>query len=86
MGKLAELAGATELRGKVCVTDTKGTTHLYESEAEAEAAWGHKAGRLEHRRGGFHEKKPAPPKPQERADRSKSKKKTSGRSRSASSD
>lgn len=62
MSKLAALAKTTKLRGSVGVTDVKGVTHLYEDEAAAEAAWGSRAGSLEHRRGAFFEKA-APPAP-----------------------
>lgn len=58
--RLAALAGAERLSGAVCVTDAKGQTHHYATEDEAEAAWGSKAGSLEHRRGAFFEKAAAP--------------------------
>ena len=53
--KLAELAGTNKLAGKVCVTDARGVTHHYKSEAEAEAAWGSKVAGLAHKRGAFFE-------------------------------
>ena len=81
MGKLAELAGAAELHGKVCITDTKGATHEYPNEAAAEADWGDKASRLEHRRGAFFEREPEAP--SEPPKKKKASKKHSGRSRTS---
>lgn len=61
MGKLAQLAGAKELTGKVQVNGQDGIAHVYEDEAAAEAVWGGQADRLEHRRGAFFETgKPKP--------------------------
>ena len=53
MTKLSELAGATKLRGAVCITDAKGVTHRYETEAMAFEAWRNRIHLLEHRRGAF---------------------------------
>lgn len=62
--KLAELAEAGRLKGKVCITDAKGVTHEYADEAAAFAAWKDRIGNLEHRRGAFFEKgAPAPATP-----------------------
>ncbi len=53
MGRLAEIAGATKLTGKVCFTDAGGITHRCEDEAAAEAVIGSKA--VFHHRGAFFE-------------------------------
>lgn len=73
---LAQLAGAVQLKGKVCITDAKGVTHEYVDEAAAMAAWGGKVGSLEHLRGAFFERaaKPAAERkrePEEQAPKSK---------------
>jgi len=82
---LAELAGANTLRGKVCVTDAKGTTHHYANEAAADAVWGGKVGSLEHRRGAFFEvttkPKAAVPKVEVAVEAEKSSKSSGKRSR-----
>lgn len=51
MGRLAELAGAEALKGKVSVTDDKGVTRTFDSEAEALEFVGGRD--VEHKRGGF---------------------------------
>lgn len=50
MGRLAEIAGAKALKGKITVTDTTGNTRVFDSEAEAEEALG---GPVFHYRGAF---------------------------------
>jgi hypothetical protein len=58
--KLAELAKAPRLKGKVCITDEKGITHEYADETAAHTAWKDKLHLLEHRRGAFFVKADAP--------------------------
>ncbi len=52
MGRLAEAAQTSALKGKVTVTDTVGRTCTYEDEATADAAIPAGAA-IEHRRGAF---------------------------------
>jgi hypothetical protein len=61
MGKLAELAKAKTLKGKVMITRADGTSRTYATEAEAEKAAATLD--LEHRRGAFFEKPKAAPAP-----------------------
>lgn len=68
MSKLAELAGTTKLRGKVCITKANGVTMEYADEETAAEDWDAKVHELEHRRGAFFQraagsaqKAPTPP-------------------------
>lgn len=54
MGKLAELAGARQLKGAVAVTYKDGTSRSFENEAEAEEALS--GTDVFHHRGAFYEK------------------------------
>jgi hypothetical protein len=61
--KLAEMAKAGRLRGKVCITDSKGVTTEYADEASAYDAWKDRISTLEHRRGAFFVKADEPTAP-----------------------
>jgi phosphomannomutase len=61
MGKLAELAKTSKLKGSVAVTFANGTTRTFATEADAEA--GTSGLTLEHRRGAFFEQQKAAEKP-----------------------
>lgn len=57
---LSVLAKTSRLKGKVTITDAKGSTREFASEDEAMAEWKDKIGNLEHRRGAFFEKAAEP--------------------------